>query len=83
MDVALNESEKATDAKLASKISSLTKMTDDEVQELFPSQADAKKLIELMKIIKSREERNTKVTKIVSDAEKFGDIVLTLLERFV
>jgi len=36
-----------------------------------------------MKIIKSGEERNTKVAKIVSDAEKFGDVVLTLLEKFV
>jgi len=83
MDLALNESESVTDAKLASRISSLTRMTDGEVQELFPSQADAKKLIELMKIIKSGEERNTKVAKIVSDAEKFGDVVLTLLEKFV
>jgi len=37
MDLALNESESVTDAKLASRISSLTRMTDGEVQELSPA----------------------------------------------
>lgn len=79
---AINSGAAATDAKLASQISSITRMTDDEVKELFPAPADAQKLADLMKIIKSAEERNTKITQIVSNAEKFGGIVLTLLEKF-
>ncbi len=72
-----------TDILLASKISSITHMTDDEVIELFPKPADAKKVADLMRIVKSAEDRNTKIDNIVSNAKEFGGIVLTLMEKFV
>ena len=72
-----------TDQKLASKISSITRMTDEEVNELFPDPADVKKLTQLMKIVKSSENRNNKVNKIVENSEQFGGVVLTLLNKFV
>ncbi len=81
IDVAITESANATDDKLASKISSITRMTDEEVKELFPVPADTKKLAELMKIVKSSEDRNTKINSIVANAEGFGGIVLTLLGK--
>jgi len=79
----IDESAKKTDMQLASKISSVTRMTDEDVVELFPRPADAKKLAELMKIVHSADDRNNKVNKIVSNAEDFGGIVLTLLGKFV
>lgn len=79
----LKDSAKETNDKLASGISSLTKMTDDEIKQLFPTSADVKKLAELMKIVKSAEDRNNKINQIVKNAEKFGGIVLTLLNKFV
>ncbi len=82
IDAAITESANATDDKLASKISSITRMTDEEVKELFPKPADTKKLAELMKIVKSVEDRNTKINNIVANAEEFGGIVLTLLGKF-
>lgn len=83
LDSIIESSATVTDEKLASRISSLTRMTDDEVQELFPDPADVRKLAELMKVVKSAEERNTKINNIVSNAEKFGGVVLTLLDKFV
>jgi len=83
LDSIIEESVQATDQKLASKISSITRMTDDEVQELFPNPTDVKKLVELMKIVKSGEERNTRINNIVDNANQFGGIVLTLIEKFV
>lgn len=80
---AINSGAAATDAKLASQISSITRMTDDEIKELFPAPADAQKLADLMKIVKSEEDRNTKITQIVNNAEKFGGVVLTLLDKFI
>lgn len=71
-----------TDDALASKISSLTTLTDEEVKELFPEPADVKKLAELMKIVKSAEGRNTKINQIISNSEKFAGITLTLLSKF-
>lgn len=83
LDTIIDEAAEKTDEKLASRISSLTRMTDEEVQELFPNPADTKKLAKLMKIVKSSEQRNTKVNKIVSNAEEFGGVVLSLLDKFV
>ena len=70
------------DDRLAAKISSITRMTDEEVKELFPEPADAKKLAQLMKVVKAADERNTKINKIVANAEEFGGVILTLLEKF-
>jgi len=82
IDVALGESAQITDTRLAARISSITRMTDDEVQDLFPDPADLKRLSELMKVVKSAENRNTKVNHLVKNAEELSGVVLTLLEKF-
>jgi len=51
-------------------------------EKLFPKSADAKKLMELMKIVKSAKSRNTKINSIVSNAEKYAGVILKLLEKF-
>ena len=71
IDSIIDKSAAETDDRLASRISSITRMTDDEVKELFPNSADVKKLTELMKIVKSSEDRNNKINRIVSNAEEF------------
>ena len=83
LDDAMENATDKTDDNLASRISSLTRMTDEEIKELFPTPADVKNLAELMKIVKSAEERNNKINQIVSNAEKLGGTVLTLLDKFV
>jgi|TARA_R100000501_G_scaffold2927_1_gene6789 hypothetical protein len=82
MDGIINESAEAADLKLASMISSITRMTDDEVLELFPNSGDVKRLKDLMVIVKSAGDRSDKVRRIVSNAEGFGDVILTLLSKF-
>jgi len=72
-----------TDAQLASKISSVTRLTDEEVATLFPEPGDAKKVAELMCIVKSAEDRNKKISNIISNSEKFASITLTLFEKFL
>jgi hypothetical protein len=81
VDQAITESVDAVDTKLASQISSITRLTDDEINELFPEPADLKKLAELLKIVKSAETRNNKVNSIVSNSEEFAGVVLTLLTK--
>lgn len=83
IDSIIEESAGATDKRLASRISSVTRMTEDEVQKLFSEPADVKRLIDLMKIVKSSEHRNTKINQIVSNAEEFGSVILILLKKFV
>jgi len=83
LDGLIDEAGEKTDKKLAGKISTITRMTDDEVKKLFPDPADVKKLAELMELVKRAGDRNDKVNKIVSNAEEFGGIILTLLGKFV
>lgn len=79
---AAEEAGDRTDAKLANKMSGITRLTDDEIRKLFPDPADVKKLAELMEIVKKSGERNQKIDQIVANAEEFGGIVLTLLQKF-
>ena len=81
LDSIIESGAQRADERLASKISSVTRMTD-EVKELFPEPADAKKLAKLMKVVKAAEKRNTKINNIVTNAEEFAGVILTLLEKF-
>ena len=71
-----------TDTKLASRISSIKNITDEEIEELFPKPADVKKLVKLMKIVKAAEDRNNKINKIISNVEELAGTVLTVLTKF-
>jgi hypothetical protein len=82
LDSTIEDSAKRTDAKLASKISSITRLTNDEIIELFPEPADVVKLAALMKIVKEADDRNTKINNIVAKSEEFAGVILTLLEKF-
>jgi hypothetical protein len=81
IDGLVDDAGERTDAKLASRISSVTRLTDEEVKKLFPDPADVKKLAELMEIVKKAGDRNEKVNKIVANIEEFGGIVVTLLGK--
>jgi len=80
-DSVLDEAEAATDAELASKISSLTRMTDAEIKELCPEKADKKKLFQLMSIVKSSASMNERRNKLIKNIGKFADTVITVLKK--
>ena len=77
------KAKKEADDEVGDKISSATRLSKNEVKELFPKTEDQKKLAELMKIVKSADSHNKKVNAIVGRAEDFGGIVVTLLNKFV
>lgn len=83
LDGLIDEAGDKTDEKLAGKISAITRLTDEEVKRLFPDPADVKKLAELMEIVKREGDRNHKINQIVTNAEEFGGIILTLMSKFV
>lgn len=49
IDNDIDKAAEKTDENLASKISSVTRLTDEEIQKLFPEPTDVKKLAEFMK----------------------------------
>ena len=83
LDKAIEKAGKKTDNKLASRISSITRMTDEEIKQLFPKPADVEKLGKLIRIVKSAEDQNNKINELVENVEELGGIVLTLLGKFV
>lgn len=82
LDDAIDDAGKRTDKVLANRISSITRLTDDEIKRLFPDSADVKKLAQLMEIVKRAGDRNKKINEIVKNAENFGSVIYTLLAKF-
>jgi hypothetical protein len=82
IDAALKRAEKRTDDKLASRVASLTRLTEEEIKELFPTPADVDKLKKLMEIVKSDEDRNRKVVLLKTNIENVAETVVKLLEKF-
>lgn len=81
-DSLLDKAEAETDAKLASRISSLTRMKDAEIKELFPKKADKKELIELMSIVKGSANINERKGKLIKNIGKLAGTVISVLDRF-
>ena len=79
----VNQATEETDTKLAGMISSLTRMKDDEVEELFPTQADQEKLIELMKIVNQSTSENEKKELLAHNIEDLAGTAIKLLGKFV
>ncbi len=82
IDAAIGNAVERTDERLAAQASSLTRLTDEEVAELFPTPADVKKLQQLMAIVKSAEDQNTKVTRLVTNIEDLAQTAIVLLSKF-
>ena len=82
LDERIDNAAGRTDDRLASRISSISRLTDDEVKGMFPKPADVKRLAELMKIVNGAQRRNTKINQIVRNSENFAGIILTLLMKF-
>jgi len=81
VDDVLKKAGDKTDAALASKISSITRLTDDEIMEICPTPADVDRLRELMRVVKSAEDRNTKITKLVDNIDNFAGVIVSMLDK--
>ena len=79
LDRAANHASRELDERFASAISSLTRLKDDEVEALFPKSEDKEKLIELIKLVNSSADHNTKVNQLIAKSEKLSGSVLKLL----
>lgn len=80
---AIDGAARATDQKLASRITALTNMSVGEVQELFPDTMDQYLFTELMDIVRSSDQRRIKMKRIAAGYEDFGNILLTVLDKVI
>ena len=82
LDSEIDAAATETSERLASKVSSLTRLTDAEVKELFPHPADVQHLKHLMEIVHSAENANVKRARLISNVDSLAGAALTLLGKF-
>ena len=80
---AAERSADVTDEILASKVSSLTSMTDTAVKGLLHQLAGVIALGKLLKVVQSATDRNTKINQIVNNAEEFAGVALALTKKLI
>ena len=79
----LDEAEGLTQKELKSRISSLTRLSDSDIQSICPEKEDKVALAGLMKIVDSDANDNAKKKQLVDNMEQFGVIVLRILAKVV
>jgi hypothetical protein len=80
-DRLLDEAEDLTLKQLNSRISSLIRLKDSELNSLFPTKPDKEKLIQLMQIVQGAASENAKKKQLIDNISSLADTVLTLLGR--
>jgi uncharacterized protein (UPF0305 family) len=72
-----------TDAKLVSRISSISRMKDEDIEKLFPDSGDKEKLKKLLQIVDEASDENTKKQNLIKNIEELSGTVISLVKRFV
>lgn len=78
-DAILEEAVRMTDNQFASRISSLTRLRDTEINAICPAPADKKALAELMSIVKGASDENTKRSELIGNIQTFAGVVIRVL----
>lgn len=76
----MDEDARQIDQELASQISGLTTMTDDQINSIAPEKADKEKLAKLLGIVKSATEENNKVTQLTTNIEDLAGTIVKVLK---
>jgi hypothetical protein len=82
IDDALDSAKARTNEQLAASIASMTRLTHDEIMQLFPTPADVKQLSLLMQIVRSADDRNRKLNQLIENIEGVAGAVITIVNRF-
>ena len=80
-DKILDEAGRMTDEQMNSKISSLTRLTDEELSTLFPKKPDKEKLARLMQIVRSAAAENIKQQQLIDNITSLAGTVLKVLGK--
>ncbi|MFW5652859.1 MAG: hypothetical protein ACOC0P_02335 [Planctomycetota bacterium] len=83
VDDAIGRAVAETNDELAARVSSLTRLTDAEVQAMFPTPADVKRLHKLMTIVDQATKDNNQVVQLEQNIHELAGTVVKLLDKFV
>jgi hypothetical protein len=79
----LKKSAEKTDNEFVSDISSLTSLTDDEINLLFPQRADQEILLKLLTIVQGATDENNKIVALKTNIEELAGTAVRLIKYFV
>ncbi len=82
-DKILDEAQELTNKELDSRISSLIKLTDAEINAICPAKADKETLVKLISIVKGGTSENNKKKQLIENIETFAGMIVRVLARAV
>ena len=83
IETEIDEAADEADIQLESRISSLTRMKDYEINELFPEKTDKEKLVKLMQIVNEATTENQRTARLVDNIQDLAGTAVKLLAKFV
>jgi len=81
IDADIDDAADEVDASLTARISSLTRMKDEDIQQLFPAKADKEKLVKLMQIVNQATSDNQRTALLVDHIQELAGTAIKLLTR--
>ena len=82
-DTILRTAKRQTDNSFAAKVSSLTRLTDDEIKDITPNPGDKEMLARLMSIVADASTDNDAKAQAISSVNGMLQIVIPLLKKFL
>jgi len=79
----LERSAEKTNTELASDISKITRLKNEQIQELCPEKADKERLKKLIEIVNSATDDNGKILQFKENIEEFAGITLRLIKNLL
>ena len=77
------DAKKQTDATFASKVSSLTRLTDDEIKEITPNVLDKERLATLLGIVADATKSNNEKAEAIRNINGLAEIAVPLLRKLL
>jgi hypothetical protein len=74
------EAREATNASLAGEISSLTRLSEEDIQRLLPRKVDKERFGTLMAIVADSTSNNSKVASLKENMEEVGQVLIRILK---
>ncbi len=75
-----SEARRATNAALAGEISSLTRLSEQDIQRLLPLKADKERFADLMAIVVDATDDNTKIAALKKNLDQVGGVLVRILK---
>ena len=77
------KAKKQTDDTFASKVSSLTRLTDDEIKEITPNALDKERLATLLEIVADATKSNSEKAEAIRNINGLAEIAVPLLRKLL